>query len=112
VLGAEDDAVPVVDEGGRPVGLVTLRHHAELAMGVAVPEQVAAEVRGTPVAGMRPPSTEGNRAMGAAATTVADHVAVSGRHGSLGSGLAGHSSSRAPRTAAWSENRSSGLATL
>lgn len=39
-------------------------------------------------------------------------VAASGRHGSPGSGLAGHSSSRAPRTAAWSENRSSGLATL
>lgn len=42
----------------------------------------------------------------------ARHVAASGRHGSLGSGLAGHSSSRAPRTAAWSENRSSGLAML
>ena len=42
----------------------------------------------------------------------ARHVAASGSHGSLGSGLAGHSSSRAPRTAAWSEKRSSGLATL
>ncbi len=40
MLGAEDDAVPVVDKGGRPVGLATLRHHAELAAGVAIPEQV------------------------------------------------------------------------
>jgi hypothetical protein len=29
----------------------------------------------------------------------------SGGHGSVGSGLAGHSSRRAPSTAAWSENR-------
>ena len=39
-------------------------------------------------------------------------VDASGGHGSFRSGLAGHSSSRAPRTAACSENRSSGLATL
>jgi CBS-domain-containing membrane protein len=39
VLGAEDDAVPVVDQDGRLVDLVTPWHHAELAAGAAVPEQ-------------------------------------------------------------------------
>jgi CBS domain-containing protein len=76
--GSRTDAVPVVDEDGRLLGLVTVWHWVELIAGIRAAGQADAGPG----------------------------------HSSAGSGVEGHSSSRAPSTAACRVNRSSGCETL
>lgn len=38
MLGADVDAIPVIDQHGRLYGLITLRHYAELTANAGVAE--------------------------------------------------------------------------
>jgi CBS domain-containing protein len=42
MVGAQVDALPVVDREGRLLGLITLRHLAELAAGASIQPQSSA----------------------------------------------------------------------
>ena len=129
MAGARADAVPMVDREGRLSGLITLWHVAELAAGggrgeppggsTARPTGPAGTVIGAVTRCRAELLRAGVRRGPAGATEVRVRAQLSGTtadagdgHGSGGSGVAGQSSSRAPSTAACSENRWSGWETL